>query len=224
MAHPDRADGTLQPRRYGNPYPQPSLTPRCSGLIHSIHSIAPILPCGPSDRGARTLFCALCALRRLLQAAIETAPLNAHELQRVGGVESLVALFRRCVSLLTPTCAAPHVTPVTRTRPPHVRCPLSSLPPGHSIPLGGSTQATRHHAVRPPTLTFSDDLSRAARSEILRSPHPRSQLGARRAARRRRAAAAAHHLRHRRVTRVPRNRRCALEPRPFAIGTTAFCH
>ena len=32
---------------------------------------------------------------KLLHATIATAPLNAHELQRVGGIESLVALFRR---------------------------------------------------------------------------------------------------------------------------------
>ena len=32
---------------------------------------------------------------KLLQATIETAPLNALELQRVGGIESLAALFRR---------------------------------------------------------------------------------------------------------------------------------
>ena len=40
---------------------------------------------------------------KLLDATIETAPLNAHELQRVGGVEVLISLFRRCVSQLTPT-------------------------------------------------------------------------------------------------------------------------
>ena len=39
----------------------------------------------------------------LLHATLDAAPLNAHELQRVGGVESMVALFRRCVSMLTVT-------------------------------------------------------------------------------------------------------------------------
>ena len=42
----------------------------------------------------------------LLHRTIEVAPLNAHELQRVGGVDALVALFRRCVSMLTVTSSA----------------------------------------------------------------------------------------------------------------------
>ena len=40
---------------------------------------------------------------KLLHLTIDVAPLNAHELQRVGGVEALVALLRRCVSMLTAT-------------------------------------------------------------------------------------------------------------------------
>ena len=39
----------------------------------------------------------------LLQRTLEVAPLNAHELQRVGGIEAVVSLFRRCVSMLTLT-------------------------------------------------------------------------------------------------------------------------
>ena len=40
---------------------------------------------------------------KLLFNTIAAAPLNAHELQRVGGIEMLCALFSRCVSMLTPT-------------------------------------------------------------------------------------------------------------------------
>ena len=40
---------------------------------------------------------------KLLHATIAAATLNANELQHVGGVEALVALFRRCVSMLTTT-------------------------------------------------------------------------------------------------------------------------
>lgn len=39
---------------------------------------------------------------RLLEATIATAPLNAMELYRVGGVDSVISLFRRCVPMLTP--------------------------------------------------------------------------------------------------------------------------
>ena len=48
----------------------------------------------------------LCPATSLLAATIACAPLNAHELQRVGGIESIVALFRRCISMLTLTSDA----------------------------------------------------------------------------------------------------------------------
>ena len=54
-----------------------------------------------SDENAKLLVPAA----TLLHATIAAAPLNAQELARVGGIEALVALFRRCISTLTPTSA-----------------------------------------------------------------------------------------------------------------------
>ena len=55
-----------------------------------------------SDESAKTLVPAA----ELLQNTIAAAPLNAGELQRIGGLETLVALFRRCLEMLTLTSEA----------------------------------------------------------------------------------------------------------------------
>jgi len=55
-----------------------------------------------SDQNAKLLVPAT----TLLHATIAAAPLNGSELARVGGVEAIVALFRRCLSMLTVTSAA----------------------------------------------------------------------------------------------------------------------
>ena len=55
-----------------------------------------------SDQNAKLLVPAA----TLLHATIAAAPLNGSELARVGGVEAIVALFRRCLSMLTVTSAA----------------------------------------------------------------------------------------------------------------------